>query len=432
MDDIQYMTLEGKWSEPASAIEYYLPDTGGGEPLPGEVDGAAADGQSQAPLGGIQPMANCGSAPTYVTFRQSIDGESELMPERTYVRAVDYNGIFPDYILAEGFIGTNGRFTFNLPICDTSTIFDHSAPDVYFILETRTNNGLTASHGTFARRHWWRTGTYYNQTAAALKTLTITVLGANAEARNTQRIWHKVNQVREWERTATNLTFPVDILYPVSDYLGIADESRAALGQIQIVFNHAQHDSVLFHEYGHLVYYRRMMGETAYNNEHACNLSGACASFPPCTGCIGHNMTIDIGPTAAMIEGWADFFEALSTRLVDSAGDGWGAELMQSYYPTGLGAEARVGNYLWDIWDNGVDPFANSDPTGKDLVSPAGTANVRYAAIIHHFRNMPLTSGLQNVWSIRIKPSLSSQGIQNHCAVLRHNTLTAIDSVCSL
>lgn len=430
VDNIQYMTLSGEWTEPVSAIEYYLPDTGGGVPSQQDVAGLSLDA---APDG---PAANCGSAPTYVKFRQTIDSVNRWMPQRTYVRAVDYNGILPDYILAEGWIdNSTGRFSFDLPICDTSTIFDTSKPDVYFIFETRTDNGLTASHGTLARRHWWRTGTYYEQTAAMMQNMTITVVGANAEAKNTQRIWHKVNQVRNWEHTATGFHFRSDILYPVYNYGGIANASRAAVGQMQIVWDDALRDDILFHEYGHLVYYRRMLGEASYNVEHACNISANCTSFPPCDGCIGHNYELYIGPIAAMIEGWADFFEAVTTRNVDGAEPGWDAEPKSHpvwTYTNGLGNEARVGAYLWDIWDNGTSPGRNLEPTLVDPVSPEGTPQERYARIINHFRNMSLTSTLKSVWISRIKPSLVEGELDDHCTVLSYNTLNSIDSVCDL
>jgi hypothetical protein len=435
VDDIQYMTLDGMLTEPVSAIEYFLPDTGGGVPLPGEIEGIPPgyDGLS-APPGELYPQANCGSAPTYVNFRQTIDGVTHFMPQGTYIRAVDYNGALPDRILAEGFIGANGRFSFNLNICDTSSWFDRSAPDVYFILETRTNNGLTASHGTFTRRHWWRTGTYFNYSPAAIQNMTITVTGANAEARNTQRIWHKTHQVRDWERSATGVTFPADILYPVSDYMGIADASRAFIGQMQIVYAHALYDSVLFHEYGHLVYYRNMLGATNYNSGHACNITANCIRFPFCGGCLYHDFSKDIGPEAAMIEGWADFFEALTTRHIDGVLEGWNAERKETYYPAGLGSEVRVANYLWDLWDTtaSVDPvWPSIESTAEDPISPTGNAQARYKTVLNHFQNMPLSSELRHVWLSRIKPSLNAQGIQNHCAVLRYNTLGAIDSVCN-
>ncbi len=256
VDNITYLMPDGTESEPFSGIEYYIPNTGGGEPLPGEFEGVQPDS------GGLSTQANCGVVRTYTTFMQTINGLTGPVPEGTYVRVVDFNGSLADQILDEGFISASGDFWYNLNKCDTSTSWDYAKPDIYFILETRTlkydsnfnviSDGLTASHGTFARRHWWRTGTYY-EVDQSNRPSQITVVGANAEAVNTQRLWYKVSKARNWERQATGVSFPADVLYPVFTYFGAAVVSRAALGQIQIVPADAQIDNVIFHEYGHLI-----------------------------------------------------------------------------------------------------------------------------------------------------------------------------------
>lgn len=106
----------------------------------------------------VQPQGlGCGSSSVTLRFRQIIDYNYAAqpdqpifgnMPKGTYFPAVDYNGILPDYILYQGFVGNNGYASMTISNCDTSSWFDYSKPDVYFIFETRNNTGLTASHGT--------------------------------------------------------------------------------------------------------------------------------------------------------------------------------------------------------------------------------------------------------------------------------------------
>ena len=431
VDNITYLLPDGTESEPFSGIEYYIPDTGSGEPSPEDIEGGPQDGD-----GGLSTQATCTTTRTYTQFSQMIDGASQPMPGNTYVRVVDYNGIWPDRILAQGF--TSGdAFWYNLPSCDTAG--GSTRPDIYFIFETRTDNGLTASHGTFARRHWWRTATYYD-VSQLTRPNSVVVKGANSEAIKTQRLWYKVNEVRDWERSATGVTFRADVLYPVFTYFGAAVVSRAALGQIQVVYGDALVDPTVFHEYGHLAYYRKMMGESSYNREHGCNLSGACASFPLCGGCIGHTQFENIGPEAAMIEGWADFFAALTTRVFYDVTDSFQVENSISSWPTGPGNEARVAAFLWDMWDNvGVtndpdprfdnrDGFSGSSP--NDPVSPTGGLTVRYKKVAGYFTDMPLSSELKDNWLSRIKPTLSGQSLTDHCKILKFNTLNSIDTSC--
>lgn len=435
VDEITYLLPDGSMSEPFSGIEYYLADTGGGTPMPDDIEGVTEAG------GAITTQTSCGTVRTSTRFVQSIDGVEQPLPINTYVRAVDYNGIWADRIIEEWFIGANGYFWYDLPLCDTAG--GSSKPDVYFIFETRTQknvngtsvaDGLTASHGTLARRHWWRTGTYYDITQTS-RPSKVTVVGTNAEAKNTQRLWYKVNQVRNWEREATGVSFPADVLYPVAAYAGVfgfysADQSRAALGQIQIVYAQALRDDIIFHEYGHLAYYRKVMGASAYNAAHSCNLSATCVSFPTCGGCIGHNFSTDIGPEAAMIEGYADFFEAITTRNIPGASFGWSAEAPQSNYPVGLGSEGRVGNFLWDLWDTS----ANIDPvypdTDNDPVKPSGSAKARYKTIANYFLDGALSWEFKRFWNDNIKTELSGQTLLDHCIVLRFNTLGAADPLC--
>ncbi|MFC6619752.1 hypothetical protein [Deinococcus radiophilus] len=243
-------------------------------------------------------------------------------------------------------------------------------------METRNSTGLTETHGTFARRHWWRTGTWWNTSPAAMQGLNVTVRGTNAEAELARRVWQKVNDVSNWHAQAMANDygrFSVDVLYPASDYLGVAT-SRAAYKQIQLVYAHGTNDSVLFHEYGHEVYYRQLFGSTLYESYN----TATSATYPTCGGCIGHSLEKDIGPEAAMIEGWADFFEAVTTDNVPNAaseGIAYWVEYPDRYpsVPTGPGSELRVASFLYDLYDADLEGYYNE--WDDDALKPAGGLN---------------------------------------------------------
>lgn len=195
---------------------------------------------------------------------------------------------------------------------------------------------------------------------------------------------------------------------------------------MQIIREHAVFDGVLFHEFGHLAYYRKMLGAAQYTSEHACNLSGSCVSFPACGGCVGHEWNKDIGPEAAMMEGWADFFEAVTTRVLNpNTSPSWSLiENPNSWKPAytianGPGVEIWVAAYLWDVFDN---PGGTDD----DPVLPSGNAQQRYNSVASYFVNMPLSSELRHVWVQRIKPTLSPTGLSQHQTALALNTLASV------
>jgi hypothetical protein len=445
IDNVQYLNSDGSLAQPFSGLEYVLLGTGAGQP---EIPGVPGVSSPQSSV--VTQAAACGSSTATIRFTQVRDYDYSYnppkklfsdMPKGTYFRAVD-NATFVDPIIHQGYVGDNGIATFTYPNCDPAGT---GQADVYFIFETRNDIGLTASHGTVTRRHWWRTNTYWDFTASQLSALPgIKAIGDNAEAINTQRLWYKVNRVYDWDRQAFSdvyTSFRLDVLYPVFTYFGASVVSRAALGQVQMVYADANFDDVIFHEFGHEVYYRRMMGEAAYNQAHSCSASAVCTVFPLCGGCIGHSLLANSGPEAGMIEGWADFFEAVTVQHVPAT-NVWSDEdgnpfFMNTYIenfdrypwegitsiPTGQGVEARVAAYLWDFWDPNLSTFQIYD---NDEVVTIGTAQERYRKVGGYFMNMSISSAFSNVWRTNIKPNLSPTDVQKHRSVLFLNTLGGV------
>ncbi|RTR22108.1 hypothetical protein [Deinococcus radiophilus] len=424
VEDVQYLMPDGTLSAPMDGIQYAVPNTGSGTPSL-EDQGDHAPNQNT-----LRAQYACGTQQTTVYFNHIVDGVQMPIPKGTYIRASEQNSL-TDSIQAEGWIGDNGAFTFPMQICDTGNWFSRDAPDLYFILETRNSTGLTETHGTFARRHWWRTGTWWNTSPAAMQGLNVTVRGTNAEAELARRVWQKVNDVSNWHAQAMANDygrFSVDVLYPASDYLGVAT-SRAAYKQIQLVYAHGTNDSVLFHEYGHEVYYRQLFGSTLYESYN----TATSATYPTCGGCIGHSLEKDIGPEAAMIEGWADFFEAVTTDNVPNAaseGIAYWVEYPDRYpsVPTGPGSELRVASFLYDLYDADLEGYYNE--WDDDALKPAGGPQQRFRNVAQYANNLPVSAEFKQMWFQNIKPTLDPNSLSVVCGILRSATLGSIDPAC--
>jgi hypothetical protein len=195
-------------------------------------------------------------------------------------------------------------------------------------------------------------------------------------------------------------------------------------------------DDVLFHEFGHEAYYRRMLGEDKYNYYYRESTRALQTGvFPRCISCTTQQTYRKSSPEAAMIEGWATFFETMTTRVIEKVSS-FGPELepLWSGADGGSWVSGRVAATLWDFWDIPNTGVASS--TDNDLVSPAGNAQVRYGKVANYFVNKDELSSFKTMWHQRIKPTLNVDALKNHCQVLKLNTLTAtpgvedIDSEC--
>ena len=153
--------------------------------------------------------------------------------------------------------------------------------------------------------------------------------------------------------------------------------------------------------------------------------------FPSCYGCLGHSLLLNSGQEAAMIEGWADFFEAVTTRYFPdvSVPSPTNIEDPRKYRPAntlheGPGVEIWVAAFLWDWYDTPADY-----PSGTDDDNIAVPLNriQRYENIASRFVNVNAESYLSSMWRLRIKPSLTPGEVVLMCGIVKKNTLGSID-----
>ena len=436
LEGVQYNTLDGGLTEPEYAVEYFLEGTGEGEPGPADLAEEAGTSGDELSL-----QLNC-SGPliwTHVYFVHRIDknGNGYLdtnetafaVPKGTHVDVLDKNQ--NSTLLYTGYIGDGGRLDFPLPPCDAA-VRNNSDPDPLFKIIGESNKGVSTHYGVLNYRHEWRTGVYYDMNSYEMmgKVIDITAT-SNANNTKAQRIWYRLNQVHDWVRSTGSgyNNFPVDVYYPATEY----GTSRAAIGRMFIVAGHATEDNVLFHEFGHEAYYRRMYGESSYNADYRYSTKALQPGvFPSCYGCLGHSLLLNSGQEAAMIEGWADFFEAVTTRyfLDVSVELPRFIEDPRKYRPAntlheGPGVEIWVAAFLWDWYDTPADNGGTDDDNIAVPLTPQG----RYENVASWFVNVNAESYLSSMWRLRILPSLKPEKgeVVLMCGILKKNTLGSID-----
>lgn len=337
-----------------------------------------------------------------------------------------------------------------MEICDMGVWFFRDAPDLYFIVEARNQANVRMVYGSARSVHWFRTETWWNSSPAAMNGKTINLVSATADSTNAWRVWERTNAVYNWHAQAMASDYPrlpLNVLFPANDLLGIANASRAAFGEIQLLGKDFNSDHTLFHEFGHQTYYMNVLGQQQYINSMPAGYM-ASGTFPLCTDCMSHSLLSSKGEQYGMIEGWADFFEAVAFRNVAPYAGRYDyiADIIENpdnhsfqeaphLIPTGAGNEVRVASYLYDLYDNDADSvFAESGElltTDGDAVSPVGSAQARYRNVAKYAFGGHTDWGLTTYWFNKIKPTLSAAELVQHCKILVKNKLNLAEPACT-
>ena len=245
------------------------------------------------------------STGTYVFLKSKVGATVVNMPARTKVIVEA-----PGTLTVTKWVGDNGRLDFNL--CG-------QGPLRLFVYAT-TNHGLyihSAQTTTAGRIIIWSHGqaaanaNNIRGTSIQMAPSTMGFLG-----RATQGIWFRLNQVYNWELSAHNVytSFPVDLVYPARDLNNNA-RSRSAVGQIQLIDGDFNSDRTIFHEFGHEVYYRRILGGSTYGSQHRGAVSGR-GVYPLCIGELSASIWKEVDGCTGMLEGFAVWFESITTRAL--------------------------------------------------------------------------------------------------------------------
>ncbi len=245
----------------------YLPNTGSGQPEPGELEGTKPIGvhsKSGDPKLNAQNFL-CGgehastvqiniNSPNYT----GTNGYGGYSLKNIRVRVYDNNGNWNAQI-ADGYTNSTGNFDFIKPNCDTSSWWDWSPPDIYYVITGETNNGLQTN---VSRVFWttagFSTGTDWEDTTASKQ------IGIYApEAIHTRVLFsshvmiQKAREVNDLAGAHTASTFPVRVhefystFVPVGViFLGNAYNTTYESG-LDTDPNGYADPYMIYHEFGH-------------------------------------------------------------------------------------------------------------------------------------------------------------------------------------
>jgi hypothetical protein len=361
---------------------------------------------------------DCTRRLTYVNLKTSVDGQTVNFPVNTRVYISDHT-----YREQVRLVGNNGRLEFYLG-CSTQ---------LHFKVLAWTNTGISMHTGEiFEKPVMWKkserasSGSFSADTVRN-RNIQMAPSTANAFSRKSQRLFFRVNQVYNWERNASTVynTFPVNIFYP---YI-FSNGGLAGIGRIMYGDSFALWDAGIFHEFGHEVYYRRMMGASAYNRAHQEVMAGLPVSYPACLGALGWTLWRHEGACAGMLEGWAVFFESVATQRLKTI-QGSDTEFRPSSAPNGYGTPGNVAAYLYDIADDSYTfPDGSRPPMDDRDNDPFRVSNQslerRYERVAGFFSDLNPASNFYTVWMERIRPQTEATGrCQEHWAVAQRNAIS--------
>lgn len=407
LDGVRFPEEDGSLSKPVDLVEYNT-----GSQIGDDLDAIAAQ------------ASGCPSGNTYVYARTYV-GSTVPLPVGT---KVFISGDAPDQTR---YVGANGKlcFTFN------------SGKRLDFRVQGWTSTGIYLHDGGDGYRldSWLRTWF-----APSGGTLTASnVLGDEMKlARSASdpwyralRVFYKINKVYDWERFAPGnpySSFPLSVVYPDTAVW----TTRAGYGRMFVDEGDYGYDPTLFHEFGHEVYYRRMLGASQYERYHQNAINLGNTTMPVCAGSVGWDVWKITDGCAGMLEGFALWFESVTVRAGIGANN-----TSPSYFdpdpssdkPRNLGAAVpgRVASYLWDITDvHGNTTLQVPDRDNDEVRNLVIDVRQRYSGTAGYFKDAaPNTSTFTYMFKNRIYPRLPVGQRNDFCAVVRRNTL-AVTGMC--
>ncbi|WMT58431.1 hypothetical protein [Truepera radiovictrix] len=356
---------------------------------------------------------DCTRRLTYINLKTTVDGQAVNFPVNTRVYISDHT-----YREQVKLVGNNGRLEFYLG-CSTQ---------LHFKVLAWTSTGISMHTGeVFNKPVMWKkseraSSGSFNADTVRNRNIQMAPSTASSFSRKSQRLFFRLNQVYNWERKASTVysSFPVDAFYPYISSKG----SLAGIGRIMYADGFALYDAGIYHEFGHEVYYRRMMGASAYNRAHQEAVSGLPVSYPACLGALGWSLWGDESNCAGLLEGWAVFFEQvatarLNTRLYRRT------EFRPSSAPSGPRVPGNVAAYLYDIADDSGSQARLKDDDSDAFVRTNEELDLRYTRVANFFRGMATHSSIDQVWQQNIRPDTRSLGTcEAHRRVMVANTIT--------
>lgn len=413
VDNVRFPQSNGSSGEPVNGLEF------GSNP---EIISSTTNSSK------LTAQAGCTTKSTYVYLKSTIDGRLLPLPAGTRVEIAAIVSPGGPNVKSIKYVGSGGRVAFNLA-CDDS---------IYITAEGYTPNGLTVHAFASGVYRWNKNiyGTNLNADSVRGKVLNLGDASVSSVSRLAQRVWFRTNQVYDWERNTpgspyTNNKFALDIIYPARDWSNNV-RSRAAYGQMQIVAGDALDDPTIFHEFGHEVYYRRILGGPLFEHYSRQAASGS-ATYPVCIGSLNWYPWKYVDGCTGMLEGFALWFDAVATRRLGTSSTQtriFEPEKRLSSTPSTAATPGNVAQYLWDATDVHLadaqligeqKEFRNADADA--IVSFTRSTDARYAAVARYFDGGATNEDLGYMFRFRIWPKLTATVRENHCKTLDMNKI---------
>lgn len=399
LDGIRFPEEDGSLGEPTDLLQYDMGSQTGDTTV------------SEQALG-------CSSGNTYIILR-AYSGNPMPVGTKVYI-----SGAAPQQTR---YVGANGKLCFTM----------NPGSVLYFNVQGWTSTGIYLHDSS----DWYRIHAWYKRIYAPYRgTLTAgNVLGDVLTVADDfvstgyrgLRVFYKINRVYDWERFVPNnpyRSFPLSVVYPDISL----ETTRAGYGRMFIDEAFYSVDRTLFHEFGHEVYYRRMLGADTYAYHHEQAVKWGNTALPLCAGSIGWSPWKDTDGCAGMLEGFALWFEGVSTR----AGLGTSPSTIIDFeYPPGTNGGAavpgHVAQFLWDITDAHANASTQvQDKDADEVKNTTASLASRYPAVARYFKNAPPNSStFTYMYKNRIEPLHPASERVDFCAVVRRNTL-AVRGMC--
>ena len=360
---------------------------------------------------------SCPVKTTSVYLKTVIDGEVSDLPEGTKV-FVSGSGTTPDKTT---YTQADGKISFPFGCADA----------LYVRVQGQSDQGVEivtgSDEGGYPTLIWSKTvkaetGKVLTAGGLSGETVQLSTPEANTAARTAQQVYVLVERARQWEMSTHNLyksaTFPVSVVYPDRNFLF---GPRAHYGRMYIKSGSSEY--TIYHEFGHEVYYRRMLGEKSYMREYRQAVGLNQPSMPLCAGYLnGWTRWESQERCEAMLEGFADWFQAVYFSAAVSQRTNY--EYDVPINDLGDSVPGNVGAFLWDITDLGAGNKTIED-IDNDEVRVSGNAAQRYARVASHFREANTNIDFAFIWKNRIKRDSPAGQISYYCKVAKRNTITA-------
>lgn len=369
----------------------------------------------------VIPSGTCTLTSTHMYLKTLVSGQVSSFPAGTKV-FISGSGTTPDKTT---YTTADGRVSFQFGC----------ASALYIRVQGLSNTGLQTVSGNdesgFPLTIWSKSvkaATSRSLTADGLEgdTVQLSTTAANSTSTTTQQVYTKVERARQWEISThdfyTGKTFPISVVYPDGNRL--IPRSRAHYARMFI--KGGSSDYTLYHEFGHEVYYRRLLGADQYmyyyNRAIATNNTG----FPICAGYLnGWTRWEHQENCEAMLEGFADWFERVYRSVAinqDYAYEYRGTKSDGSPADKGESVPGNVAAFLWDITDYLPSQYPVRDDD-NDEVHVTGSVAERYARVAGFFHHHNTNENFGFVWRYRILAQRPESVIPDYCKVLKRNTI---------